>query len=72
MVYSALIVSLQGMNMDALEQLWSVIVSIVLYVEEGGCFVMKLSVMVLKGFACGFVVMGKSGGFGFVGLFLRD
>ena len=33
---------------------------------------MKLSAIVSKGFACGFVVMGKSGGFGFVGLFLRD
>ena len=52
--------------MDALEQSWSVIVSVGSYVEEGGSFVMKSSAMVLKGFACGFVVMGKSGGFGFV------
>ena len=60
------------MNMEALEQLWSVIVSIVSYVEDGGSLVMKSSAIVSKGFACGFVVIGKSGGFGFVGLFLRD
>jgi len=65
-------VSLQGMKIAALEQSWSVIVSIVSYPEDVGSFVMKSIAITSNGRACGLVVMGKGGGLGFVGLFFRD
>ncbi len=68
----AVMASWQGIKMEALKQSWSVIVSIVSYPWDLGSLVMKSRVMVSKGLAWGAVVMGKRGGFGFVGLFLHD
>src|ERR1700691_3538532 len=44
----------------------------ILYPLESGSFVIKSRAIVSKGLARELVVMGKRGGFGFVGLFLRD
>ena len=52
----------QGRNIEALEQSVSVMVRIVLCPPDGGNFVMKSSVMVLKGRAFSVGDMGKSGG----------
>ena len=64
-------VSLQGIKMDAFEKV-SVMVKIELYVLERGSFMMKSSAVEVKGRVYESKGMGKSGGFGFVGLFLRD
>ncbi len=45
----ASMVSLQGMNKDPLEQLWSVIVRIESYPSEGGNLVMKSRAIFSKG-----------------------
>ena len=50
--------STQGMNTVALEQSWSVIVSIESYPCDMGSFVMKSSATVSKGIASGFANMG--------------
>ena len=52
----------QGRNIDALEQSVSVIVRIVLCPPDGGSFVIKSSVIVLKGQAFSAGDIGKSGG----------
>ncbi len=60
-VSSAVILSLQGMNIAALVQLWSVTVSIESYPCETGNLVMKSSVTVSKGIALGLGNIGDNG-----------
>ena len=64
-------VSLQGIKIDALEKV-SVMVSIVLYVLDSGSFTMKSSAIDSKGSVKVSGVMGKMGGFRFMGLFFCD
>ena len=71
MVFSASMVSLQGMKMDAFEKV-SVIVSIVSYVLDSGSFTMKSRAMDLKGRVKLSDGIGKMGGLGFRGLFFCD
>ena len=54
-------VSLHGKNMLAFETLWSVMVSTMLYLWDGGSLVIKSTVMVWKGSVL-VGVMGNSGG----------
>jgi hypothetical protein len=51
---------LQGMNLTALVQLWSVTVRIKSYPWERGSLVMKSTVIILKGLASGNGYMGCS------------
>ena len=60
-VSSAVIASLQGMNITALLQLWSVMVSIESYPCDAGNLVMKSRATVLKGIASGWGNIGCSG-----------
>jgi hypothetical protein len=64
-------VSLQGMNMQALENV-SVIVSMELYPSDGGNFTIKSIATEVKGSIKLSEGIGKRGGFGFVGLFFQD
>ena len=57
-VSSAVILSLQGMNMAAFVQLWSVMVSIESYPCEIGSLVMKSRAIVSNGIASGLGKMG--------------
>ena len=57
-VSSAVILSLQGMNMAAFVQLWSVMVSIDSYPCEIGSLVMKSKAIVSNGIASGLGNMG--------------
>ncbi len=57
-VSSAVILSLQGMNMAAFVQLWSVMVSIESYPCEIGSLVMKSKAIVSNGIASGLGNMG--------------
>ncbi len=59
----AVIVSLHGMKMDALLQLWSVIVRIVSYPCDLGSLTMKSMAITLKGLASVLVVIGTRCGF---------
>jgi len=60
-------VSLQGINIAALEQSWSVIVSIVSNPSDSGSLTIKSREMVWNGNALGSEVMGNSAGLlGFV------
>src|SRR6266702_4504587 len=60
-VSSAVMLSLQGMNIAAFVQSWSVMVSIESYPCEMGSLVMKSRVMVSNGIASGFGNMGDMG-----------
>ncbi|SRR6266702_655513 len=60
-VSSAIIVSLQGMNIAALLQSWSVTVSIESYPCDIGSLVMKSRAMVSKGIASGWGNIGCRG-----------
>src|SRR6266702_3556118 len=66
----ASIISLHGIKKAALKQSWSTIVRIVSQPSDSGSFIMKSRVIVSKGRAFSFVLMGNSGGFGFPGKFL--
>jgi hypothetical protein len=70
-VPTASIVSLQGMNMQAFEKV-SVMVSIESYPCDVGSLTMKSIAIEVKGMVNLSDGMGKGGGLGFVGLFLRD
>ena len=70
-VFAASMVSLQGMNMLAFEKV-SVMVSIESNPSETGSFTMRSMAMDVKGRVKVSEVIGKGGGFGFVGLFFRD
>jgi len=54
--------SLQGMNIDALEQSVLVIVRMVSYLPDSGSFMMKSKAIVLNGQAFSVGVMGNKGG----------
>ena len=69
-MFGASMVSLQGMKIDALENV-SVTVSIVSYVCDFGSFVMKSIATEVKGNEYVSEEIGYRGGFGFVGLFFR-
>ena len=60
---SAVIDSLQGINMTALVQSWSVTVSTESYPSESGNLTMKSMATVSKGSASGFANMGLNGAF---------
>ena len=62
----AMIVYLQARNMDAFEQLWSVMVRMVSFPSLSGSFVMKSIAIVAKGVWWCSIVMGNLGGFGCV------
>src|SRR6266581_7397377 len=62
-VSSAVILSLQGMNIVALVQSWSVMVSIESYPCEIGSLVMKSRAIVSNGIALGLGNMGDMGAF---------
>ena len=64
-------VLLHGIKIDAFEKV-SVIVRIESYALERGSFTMKSRAMEVKGRVNESEGMGNSGGFGLVGLFLRD
>ena len=70
-MFSASVVSLHGMKIDALEKV-SVIVRIVSYELEFGNFTMKSIATDVKGRVKCSDVMGKRGGFSLLGLFFRD
>ena len=71
MVFSASMVSLHGMKMEALEKV-SVMVKIVLYELDFGNFTMKSIATDVKGRVNCSDVIGKRGGFILLGLFFRD
>ncbi len=58
-----MMVLLQGMNIAALVQSWSMIVSMESYPLDGGSFVMKSMATTSKGCASGSVVIGNRQGF---------
>ena len=70
-MFSASVVSLHGIKIDALEKV-SVIVRIVSYELEFGNFTMKSIATDVKGRVKFSDVMGKGGGFSLLGLFFLD
>ena len=57
---------LHGRNIDALVQLWSVMVRMLLYPYDGGSFMMRSTTIFLNGVAMLFVVIGYIGGLALV------
>ena len=70
-MFSASVVSLHGMKIEALEKV-SVMVKIVSYELEFGSFTIKSIAIDVKGSVNCSDVMGKRGGFSLLGLFFHD